>query len=92
MADDFTFAGMLRVWPTDIDTPAQATPFAEDYTHPMPIGVDVGQLVQTDPGDFNNDGYSESRGRVSELSGNRVQQAAVYGTLAAPALEYNLTV
>ncbi len=60
--DTFGFAAMLRVWPTDIDSAAQADPMSDDYQHPLPIGLEVGQLARTDPGDLNADGFSESAG------------------------------
>src|SRR5262249_31981277 len=52
----------VRVWPADIDSPAQANPIADDYQHPFPIGLEVGRLGRTDPGDFDSDGFSEGRG------------------------------
>lgn len=58
----FSFAAMMRVWPPDIDSPEQAAPMAADYRHPLPLHLDAGQLVRTDPGDFDNDGFSEARG------------------------------
>ncbi len=67
----FSFAAMLRVWPPDIDSPEQAAPMAADYRHPLPLQIDAGQLVRTDPGDFDNDGFSEARGYyVLQLDGN----------------------
>jgi hypothetical protein len=69
--EQFTFAAMLRVWPSDIDSPEQAAPFAADYCQPLPLQLDAGQLVRTDPGDLNNDGFSEGRGYyVLQLSGS----------------------
>ena len=69
--DRFTFSAMIRVWPPDIDSPAQAGPLAADYCHPLPIAVDAGRLVRTDLGDFDNDGFSEARGYyVLQLDGN----------------------
>ncbi|HOA74564.1 MAG TPA: hypothetical protein PL151_09760 [Phycisphaerae bacterium] len=68
--DSFLFAGQMRVWPPDIDGPAQAGPMALAYARPLPIKVDVGQLVRTDAGDFDGDGYSEARGYyVLQLDG-----------------------
>lgn len=58
----FSFAAMMRVWPTDLDSPAQADPMGKDYQNPLPIGLEVGRLVRTDPGDFDSDGFSEGRG------------------------------
>lgn len=70
-ADVFSFAGMIRVWPADIDSPEHASPMAADYRHPVPLGVDAGRLVLTDPGDVNNDGFSEMRGYyVLQLDGS----------------------
>lgn len=70
-ADTFSFAAMLRLWPADIDTPRQAGPFAADYHQPLPVSVDAGRLVKTDPGDWDNDGFSEARGYyVLQLDGS----------------------
>lgn len=60
--DEFVFAGLMRFWPTDMDSPAQALPMAASYAQPLPLAVDTGRLVPTDPGDFNHDGFSEARG------------------------------
>lgn len=69
--DMFVSAVMMRVWPTDIDTPTQAAAMAADYGHPLPVHLDTGRLVRTDPGDFDNDGFSESRGYYSlQLEGS----------------------
>jgi len=69
-ADQFLFTGLMRVWPNDIDGPAQAGPMALAYTRPVPIAVDTGRLVRTDSGDFDHDGYSEARGYyVLQLDG-----------------------
>lgn len=69
--DQFVMAAMLRVWPGDMDQPEKAVPYAVDYCHPLPIALDAGQLVRTDDGDFNNDGFSEARGYyVLQLDGN----------------------
>jgi hypothetical protein len=67
----FSFAAMVRVSPPDIDSRDQAAPMAADYRHPLPMQFDAGQLVRTDPGDFDNDGFAESRGYyVLQLDGN----------------------
>lgn len=67
----FSFAAMMRFWPTDIDSPVQAVPMAADYRHPTPMLVDVGSLARTDPGDFDGDGFSEGRGYYTlQLDGN----------------------
>ncbi|MCL2330497.1 MAG: hypothetical protein FWC56_04255 [Phycisphaerae bacterium] len=69
-SDQFAFAAMLRVWPNDVDSPSQAGPLALAYSQPMPITVDTGSLVRTDPGDLNGDGFSEQRGYyVLQLDG-----------------------
>ena len=66
----FAFAAMMRVWPNDMDSPVQAAPMAADYCQPLPIRVDVGRLVRTDPGDLDNDGFSETQGcYVLQLDG-----------------------
>jgi len=61
----FIFSAMMRIWPLDIDSPAQAEPLVNDYCNPLPLSVETGQLVRTDPGDFDNDGFSESRGHYT---------------------------
>ena len=67
----FGFAALMKVWPADIDSPAQADPIAEDYQKPLPIGLEVGHLGRTDPGDFDGDGFSEARGYyVLQLDGS----------------------
>src|SRR5690606_28939795 len=69
--DAFTFASLVRVWPADLDGEAQAAPMAHDYQQPLPIAIDAGQLVRTDPGDFDHDGFSEGRGYcVIQLDGS----------------------
>ena len=60
--DRFLFAAMIRVWPPDVDSVEQASPLATDYCHPLAIAIDAGQLVRTDPGDLDNDGFSEGAG------------------------------
>ena len=75
----FHFAGLMRVWPTDIDTAAQAVPMAADYRQPMPLLVDAGSLSRAEPGDFDHDGFSEGRGYFSlQLDGN-VAKARISG-------------
>jgi len=67
----FFFAAMLHLHGAKLDTPAAARPIADDYVRPLPIGIDVGRLVRTDGGDFNNDGFSEGRGYyVLQLDGS----------------------
>lgn len=69
-ADEFRFTGLMRVWPSDVDGPSQAGPMALSYTQPLAIAVDSGQLIRTDPGDFDRDGYSEAGGYyVLQLDG-----------------------
>ncbi len=66
----FAFAAMIRIWPPDIDSPELAAPMVADYRHPLPLQIDAGQLVRTDPGDFDNDGFSEGGGYyVLQLDG-----------------------
>jgi len=72
--EGLSFAALCRVWPADIDSPDQASPIALDYCRPLPLLLDVGRLVRTDEGDFNNDGYSESQGYyVLQLDGHRAR-------------------
>jgi len=69
--DRFVFTAMTRFWPPDIDTATEAGPMAADYGNPFPIEVYTGTLVRTDPGDYDNDGFSEARGYyVVQLDGN----------------------
>jgi hypothetical protein len=68
------WAAMFTVWPHDIDGPQQAEPMALDYTNPMPLTVDAGRLIRTDPGDIDNDGFNETRGHYTlEPDGNVVK-------------------
>jgi hypothetical protein len=67
----FTFATLLRVWPNDMDAVGQVAPMAYDYQHPLPIHMEAGQLVRTDAGDLDHDGFSEARGYyVIQLDGS----------------------
>ncbi len=67
----FVFAAMLCVRPDDLDARLTARTLAGDYAQPLPLEVDIGHLVRTDPGDFDVDGYAESRGHyVIQLDGN----------------------
>lgn len=75
----FSFAAMMRVWPTDIDSAAQAAPMAADYRHPTPLLVDVGSLVRTDPGDFDGDGFSEGRGYYVLQLDNKAADVRISG-------------
>ncbi len=69
--DHFLFTALVRVWPADIGAAEQAGPYAIDYCHPLSIALDAGQLVRTDDGDYDNDGYSEARGYyVLQLDAN----------------------
>lgn len=66
-----SFAGMLRIWPPDIDSPEQALVLAADYAEPLPIAVDIGSLSPTEQGDLDNDGFIESEGCYAlRLDGN----------------------
>lgn len=67
----FHFGSLIRVWPPDIDSPEQAAAMAADYRHPLPLQIDAGQLVRTDPGDLDNDGFAEARGHYAlQLDGS----------------------
>jgi len=71
VSDKFAFSAMIRIRPTDMDTPEKADPFADDYYPAPPIKIDTGRCVRTDAGDFDNDGFSESRGyHVIQLDGS----------------------
>lgn len=77
--EQFRFAGLMRVWPTDIDAATQAVPMAADYRQPLPLLVDAGSLNRAEPGDFDTDGFSEGRGYfVMQLDGN-VAKARISG-------------
>ncbi len=69
--EEFLFNALVRVWPGEIGTSREAGPYAIDYCHPLSIVLDAGQLVRTDDGDHDNDGYSEARGYyVLQLDAN----------------------
>ncbi|HSW46868.1 MAG TPA: hypothetical protein VLM89_15005, partial [Phycisphaerae bacterium] len=71
VGEQFVFAGLIRIWPNDLDSPDKAARYAADYSRPLPIALDAGQLVRTDDGDYDNDGFSEARGYyVLQLDGN----------------------
>ncbi len=72
-------AGMLQFWPDDVDGPSQAAPAAASYVNPMPLGLDVGRLVRTDPGDLNNDGYSEGGGYYALQLDGRIAKLRIDG-------------
>lgn len=75
----YQFATMLRVWPTDIDSAAQAAPMAADYRQPGPLLVDAGSLNVAGPGDFDGDGFSEGRGFFALQLDGSVVKARVSG-------------
>ncbi|NLX13948.1 MAG: hypothetical protein GXY44_09900 [Phycisphaerales bacterium] len=60
--DYFLFSAMFRVWPDHLDGRSVADATAADYCQPLPLTVMTGALVRNDPGDFDNDGFSEARG------------------------------
>ena len=65
------YRGLLAVWPVDLDRPANAAAVALDYSHPATVEALVGQVVETEPGDLNNDGFDEASGcHVLALDGN----------------------
>ena len=53
---------MMTVWPADLDSLDVAAKLAADYCMPAVIRMHVGQMVATDPGDDDNDGFNESEG------------------------------
>lgn len=77
--DRLQFAAMIRVWPTDVDSAAQAMPMAADYRHPLPLLTDVGELQRTDPGDFDGDGFNEARGYFALQLAGSVAKVRVSG-------------
>jgi hypothetical protein len=77
--NQFAFAALVRVWPADMDTPAQAGPLAADYCHPLPLQVDTGSLVRTEAGDYNNDGFNEGRGYYVLQLDNNVARVRISG-------------
>ncbi len=72
-------AALMRVWPADIDSPAQAAPMAADYLHPLPLLVDAGSLARTDPGDLDRDGFSEGRGYYTLQLDGKIAKVRVSG-------------
>jgi len=69
--DLFARAYMMRIWPPDIDTGLQAAALALDYVRPFPLKLSAGRWVKTDDGDFDHDGFNESRGHyVLQLEGD----------------------
>lgn len=66
--DRFTFAAMLHVGLIGAEDIENDAVLAADYTHPLPLALDAGRFVRTDPGDFDGDGFAEARGHyVLEL-------------------------
>ena len=57
-----TFCGLTVLWPADLHQVANVEPVAIDYCRPARIQPAVGQAVETDPGDANNDGFDEATG------------------------------
>ncbi len=60
--DYFLFSAMLRIWPNQLDGRSAADATVIDYCQPLPLPVTTGSLVRNDPGDSDNDGFSEARG------------------------------
>jgi len=58
----FLFAGLLRVWPPQLNDTTNAQSVASKYCKPLNIHCDTGHLVRTDPGDWDNDGFNEAAG------------------------------
>ena len=64
----------MVVWPDDLDDEEAAELLAMDYSHPPVLHVEVGELVRTDVGDLNNDGFNEAEGcYVIKPAGNRLR-------------------
>jgi len=74
------WAALLNVWPPDVDGPAQAEAILLDYMNPLPLTVTAGRLVRTDAGDFDNDGYNESRGHYTLEPDGAVLKLRLDGT------------
>ena len=69
-----SWALAMVVWPDDIDDEETAELLALDYSYPPALQVEVGELVRTDPGDLNNDGFNEAQGcYVVRPAGNRIR-------------------
>lgn len=76
-------AVLLRFWPPDADGPEYGSAVAGDYARPPKVVVEMGELVRTDAGDFNNDGYNESEGCfVLRPEDGRVRMRVDSGTMA----------
>lgn len=70
----FFFTSMLQVWPTDLENIPTADEIARLYVYPPAIHVSAGTLVRNDPGDVDQDGFSEGRGYYTvELVAGRAQ-------------------
>ena len=69
-SESWSFSGLMRVSPPDIDSLLEAASMAVDYRRALPIKIDAGHLIRTDVGDFDNDGFNESQGcYVLQLDG-----------------------
>lgn len=55
-------AHLFRVWPTDLNSAAEAGSIASDYQRPATISPTVGRVVRDAVGDLNGDGFNESEG------------------------------
>ncbi|MCG3129219.1 MAG: hypothetical protein CHACPFDD_04137 [Phycisphaerae bacterium] len=62
VAERIVSSQMLRVWPADIDSAAEARSIADDYQHPAALTFQAGQSVADAAGDENHDGYNEGEG------------------------------
>lgn len=56
------FAGLLRIWPPDINAPTDALAFAADYQNPPHLTLAVGVVRTNVAGDLDQDGYNEAQG------------------------------
>jgi hypothetical protein len=73
------WAGVLAVWPADLDGPRQVERLLADYVEPTPIEVLAGRLVRSDPGDLDEDGFNESRGHYTIAPSGRVARIRIDG-------------
>lgn len=68
------WAALLNVWPGDMDDVKISEAMIRDYRRPLPVTLNAGRLVKTDPGDIDGDGYNESRGHYTlETDGNVIK-------------------
>lgn len=70
VGDRVVLSHLLRVWPADIDSAAEARSMADDYQHPASLSVQAGTCVTDAAGDENHDGFNEAEGCYELLPAN----------------------